>query len=115
MHVHIFVVTYRKNNRFQKKLFAQKTNIEYMNMSPSPPPPPPSTLIELATLLDRMLDIFVCVKFDRNTTPYESDSIVRISTVFQQGKYIGGVRHKASGRNQQVRCENVMLLYCAEI
>ena len=110
MHVHIFVVTYRKNNRFQKKLIAQKTNIRIC-----PPPPPLSTVIELATLLDRMLDIFVCVKFDRNMTPYETDSIVRISTVFQQGKYIGGVRHKACGRNQQVRCENVMLLYCAEI
>ncbi len=44
-----------------------------------------------------------------------TNSVVRFSTVFQQGRYLGSVQHEACGRNQQIRCENVMLLSRANL
>ncbi len=43
--IHIFVFTDIKNNRFQKKLIMQNTNISIL------PPPPPSPIIDLPTRL----------------------------------------------------------------
>jgi hypothetical protein len=42
-HIHIFVFTDHKNNRFQKKLITQNTNIWIW----APPPPPPPQLSNL--------------------------------------------------------------------
>ena len=36
-HIHIFMFTERKNNRFQKKLIIMWNMHEYMNIAPPPP------------------------------------------------------------------------------
>jgi hypothetical protein len=41
VYIHIFMFTYRKNNRFQKKSVGQNTNIWIYTPPPPPPPPPP--------------------------------------------------------------------------
>ena len=44
--IHIYVFMHHKNNRFQKRLIVQNTNI-WISAPPSPPPP----IIDLATAL----------------------------------------------------------------